>query len=199
MDRLLPLSIACALSLAACTDRNREVADDGMPASATTAAATPATQSSPQETPMPVAGQRADGFALALLAAIDRHEIDAARQAKEKHVTGDVLAYARMVETEHDANLAQTQALGPATSDPEIDSMQAKGKAEIDALSTKSGAAYAKAYIDAMVKGHEEALAAIDAKMMPNATRDDVKQHLVETRKAVETHLARAKQVAQAL
>ncbi|HEX2082852.1 MAG TPA: DUF4142 domain-containing protein, partial [Xanthomonadaceae bacterium] len=69
-------------------------------------------------------------------------------------------------------------------------------KAELDALAARCDDEYEKAYMDAMVKGHEEALAAIDEKMIPRATRDDVRQHLTDTRKHVEMHLTRAKEIA---
>jgi predicted outer membrane protein len=197
MNKLLPISILCALSLAACGDRDHANTDIAPPAASDTTAAMPATQSPPADTANNGQAQQGDGFALGLLATIDQNEIDAARQARDKKVTGDVLAFADMMEKDHGMNLAKTQALGPSMEDPAIDAMKAKGKAELDALAGKSGADYEKAYIEAMVNGHREALDAIDGKMMPAATRDDVKQHLADTRKAVETHLAKAKEIAQ--
>jgi predicted outer membrane protein len=206
MKALLPLSIACVLALAAC-DRDRT--DDAATADANTPAADAATpQTEPGAAPtadMPSdaadpaadpAAANADGEALGLLAAINEHEIAAARQAKEKQVDGDVLEFAELMETEHGTNQEKTQALGPAQDGPDIAAQKQKGKAELDALAAKSGDEYEKAYIDAMVKGHQEALTAIDEKMIPRATRDDVKQHLTETRRHVEMHLTRAKEIA---
>lgn len=200
MNKLLPLSIACAISLAACTDRAQQASADEAPAPASTAAPAatmPAPQTPSTDMANAATATHGDGFALGLLATIDQNEIDAARQAREKKVTGEVLAYADMMEKEHGMNLAKTQSLGATMSDPAIDAMKAKGKSELDALAAKSGTDYEKAYITAMVNGHQEALDAIDGKMMPAATRDDVKQHLADTRKAVEMHLAKAKEIAQ--
>lgn len=198
MNKLLPVAVLAALSLGACTRHGPE--SDEMPA--------PATMDQPMPTPasmpapatadaMPAAdASHADGYALGLLATLDQNEIAAARQAQDKHVSGDVLAFAKMMEHDHGENLAKTQALGPSMDDPDMAAMKAKGAQELQTLDQQSGTAYESAYITAMVNGHQEALAALDAKMMPAATRDDVKQHLADTRKAVETHLAKAKELA---
>jgi predicted outer membrane protein len=202
MKALLPLSIACALALAAC-DRDRTGDDTAAADTTTPAADAAAPQAEPGAAPaadMPSdaadPAANTDGEALGLLAAINEHEITAARQAKEKQVDGEVLEFAELMETEHGANQEKTQALGPAQDGPEIAAQKQKGKAELDALAAKSGDEYEKAYIEAMVKDHQEALTAIDEKMVPRATRDDVKQHLTETRNHVEMHLTRAKEIA---
>lgn len=203
MNALLPLSVACILALAACSDRG---AEDGR-ATADADQATPDAMSDAADSatpPGPDAGAMAgdadaadaDGQALGLLAAINDHEIAAARQAKEKKVDGEVLRFAEMMETEHGANQEKTQALGPSADGPDIAMQKEKGKAELDALGAKSGDAYEQAYVEAMVKGHKEALDAIDGKMLPRATREDVRQHLTQTRKAVATHLEHARKLA---
>ena len=196
MNKLLPVAIAAALSLGACT-RHAPDADD-TPAPATAAQPAPAPAPAPATTDgMPAAASsHADGYALGLLATLDQNEIAAARQAQGKKVGGAVLDFAKMMERDHGMNLDKTRALGPSMGDPDMDAMKAKGERELQALDAESGAAYEKAYITAMVNGHQEALDAIDGKMMPAATRDDVKQHLADTRKAVETHLAKAKEIA---
>lgn len=204
MKTLLPLSIACALSLAACSDRAAQDAAADTPPADTAMASTPRSTQPPigDMAGTPAASdalQHGDGFALGLLATIDQHEIDVAKQARDKKVDGDVLAYADMMEKDHGTNLQQTQSLGPSMDDPAIAEMKTRGTRELDMLAGKSGKDYAKAYIDAMVKGHQDALDAIDSKMMPAATRDDVKQHLTDTRKAVEMHLAKAKEIAATL
>lgn len=140
--------------------------------------------------------QTGDPLALGLLGAVNEHEIAAARQAQDKGVTGDVLDYAKMMEKEHGDNLAKTRSLGTLSDAPDVQAMKDKGAKELQALDAASGKAYEKAYIDAMVKGHQEALDAIDAKMMPAATTDAVKQHLTETRTHVSAHLDKAKAIA---
>ncbi|GAB3316989.1 DUF4142 domain-containing protein [Luteimonas notoginsengisoli] len=152
----------------------------------------------PQDDTMPGgdAAQTGDALALGLLAAVDEHEIAAAKQAQEKGVTGDVLDYARMMEKEHGDNLAKTRSLGSPADGSDVQALKDKGAKELQTLDAASGKAYEKAYIDAMVKGHQEALDAIDNKMMPAATTDTVKQHLTDTRTHVAAHLDKAKAIA---
>ena len=172
------------------TDANADA--NSMPADGTAAM--------PQDDTMPGASgdaaQTGDPLALGLLGAIDEHEIAAAKQAQDKDVTGDVLDYAKMMETEHGDNLAKTQSLGTLATAPDVQAMKDKGAKELKTLDMASGKAYEKAYIDAMVKGHQEALETIDGKMMPAATSDAVKQHLTETRTHVAAHLDKAKAIA---
>lgn len=140
-----------------------------------------------------------DSLALGLLAAVNEHEIAAAKQAKGKKVSGRVLSYAQMMEKEHGENLTKTKALGALSNGEEVRTLKAKGANEIMALSAASGTTYAKAYIDAMIKGHAQALDMIDARMLPAATSAAVKQHLTDTRVHVAKHLEAAKAIAATL
>lgn len=134
--------------------------------------------------------------ALALLVAINEHEIAAADQAIRKNVTGPVREFADMMRIDHTRNLADTTRLGAAAStSPAVTAQREKGEAELRTLDAQTGKAYAKAYMDAMVKGHAEALAAIDNSMLPAATAANVRQHFTATREAVARHLERARQV----
>ncbi|GAB6195883.1 DUF4142 domain-containing protein [Lysobacter xanthus] len=138
--------------------------------------------------------------ALALLNAVNEHEVKAAEQAKSKKVTGDVLAYANMMQTEHSKNMTMTTSLleknGPAPGDsPTLSDMKAKGEAEMQQLAALDGDAYAKAYMDAMVMGHQDTLTKLDSMLLPAATDAAVKQHLQMTRDAVQKHLDQAKQI----
>lgn len=106
-----------------------------------------------------------------------------------------VADYADMMETEHGENQKKTKALGPLASTSEVAAKKAKGKAELETLAQKNGKDYELAYIDAMVKGHTDALALIDDKLLPSADSSAVKAHLSDTRMHVEHHLQAAKQL----
>ena len=110
-----------------------------------------------------------------------------------KGVGGDVAAYAQMMIDEHTRNREQTSAFEPDEASAEAQAQKAKGEQELEALGRMEGDAYAKAYIDAMVKGHTEALDALDNRIIPAATRPEVKAHLDTTRGHVAQHLERAK------
>ena len=153
------------------------------------------------------------GETLALVMAVDRHEVAMAEQAREKGVEGDVLAYADMLHTEHGANLdkdiqlAESISLSPLDTEA-VQAHKEKGEAEMERLAELEGEAYADAYVDAMVMGHTEALAMLDERIGHTAT-DGVapgataigggnvdqmfQQHLTATREAVASHLEAGK------
>ena len=79
---------------------------------------------------------------------------------------------------------ASTDAMaGHAPSDPELVAMKEKHDAERARLSALEGEAFATAWLQAMVKGHEEALAKLDDELIPGAGDAGVKQHLQDTRR----------------
>lgn len=167
----------------------------------TTAAGTP-TANAPTEMP-PATGTAAapsQTEALALVNVINDHEVKTAEQAKSKKVKGDVAAYADMMKADHTKNMAATKALldknGGAPADTAmITDQKSKGDAEMQQLAALDGDAYAKAYIDAMVTDHTDALSKLDSALIPAATDDAVKKHLQATRDAVQKHLDQAKSI----
>jgi putative membrane protein len=213
--KALILCLATVLPIAACdrNDPNDTPADapadtaagtadtatpDGTPTDTTTPAtgATPATPSADATGATP-AGSLAEPErgALGVLNAINEHEVAAGQQALSKNVPDDVAKFAQMMVDEHSRNRDQTNRFGPNADDPKAAAQRDKGKAELEALGKQSGDAYAKAYVDAMVKGHTEALAALDNDLIPAATDPAVKTHLTDTRAAVAKHLETAKQL----
>jgi len=209
---LTALALATA-SLAACNNQNDAMTDDATPAGATTDATTDPAMSdgNPNDMDgvdgmndpgmaggmdMPGDASAGAGEALALVMAVDQHEIDAAEQARGKDLPDDVAEYANMLHTEHSRNLeadqqlAQDSGISPATTD-KVTAHKEKGQAELDRLAELDGEAYADAYVDAMVKGHTEALAMIDDQLLPAATDPALQAHLTSTRDAVAKHLER--------
>lgn len=217
MNAKTPLALAtAALVLFATTACNRNDDASGgtnnTPAATSDTAANDATNSATTAGGAPTAATPADNpataapamptqpEALALLNVINEHEVKTAEQAKSKKVTGDVLAYANMMQTEHGKNMADTKALldknGGAPADtPAITEMKSKGEAEMQQLASLDGDAYARAYVDAMVAGHQDALNKLDTMLIPAATDAAVKQHLQTTRDHVQQHLDKAKSI----
>ena len=195
-----------ALLLSACGDR-RAKEDDASPTPSDEVVA-PADPAKPEvaATPGPTdvddttaappgTATTTQGVALGLLIAANEHEVAAAEQAIAKKVTGDVLAFANMMKTDHGKNLADTRALGGAIESADVTAMKSKGAADLAALGTQSGTAYEQAYIDAMVKGHTDVLGLLDGTLIPAATDDKVKAHFTATRAAVAMHLDEAKKL----
>jgi putative membrane protein len=217
MNLKTPLALAAAaLMLCATTACNRnqdaaggtnntpaattDTANNDATNAGTTAAGTP-TATPPADTgTASTAAMPSQTEALAMVSLVDDHEVKLAEQAKSKKVTGDVAAYADMMKMDHSKNMADTKALldknGGAPADtPAMSDMKAKGEAEAQQLSALDGDAYAKAYIDAMVMGHQDVLTKLDTMLIPAATDAAVKTHLQATRDAVQKHLDKAKEI----
>ncbi len=139
------------------------------------------------------------GAALALVGVVDEHEVAAAEQARAKKVTGPVLEYANLLHREHGANLEAGRQLASGSDaiqperTAEVNAMSEKGKSELATLDQKSGKDYEKAYVDAMVKGHTEALAMLEERLIPAAQDEKLRNFLTNTRDHVAMHLQRGK------
>lgn len=136
-----------------------------------------------------------DSLALGLLGAVNEHEIAAAKQAESKGVSAPVMEFAKMMETQHGENQAKTESLGTLAETDEVKAMKDKGAEELADLGQKSGKDYEKAYVDAMVKGHAEALSLIDTRLLTLASSEPVKSHMTQTRDHVAAHLEAAKKL----
>jgi putative membrane protein len=195
----LAASLTLGLAIAACDRRALE--DDTVPTPpADTSAGAPAGAAptvSAGNTPdgSASAGSTSQADALALLIVMDEHEIAAADQALMKKVSGPVLAYAQMMKDDHAKNLAATTRLGGAASTASaVSGLHDQGEADLEALAAvQDGAAYEKAYVDATVRNHAEALALIDDTVLPAANADNVRRHFTATRATVARHLKQAK------
>ncbi|HEY4554951.1 MAG TPA: DUF4142 domain-containing protein [Lysobacter sp.] len=136
--------------------------------------------------------------AVGMLVAINEHEIAAAEQARSKNVKGRVLEYANMMHKEHTQNLQQTRALEgsagvTAGTGGDVAAQRTKSEAKRTQLASLSGDAYERAYIDAMVQDHQEALTMLDQRLIPAAQNAALRQHLTMTRDAVARHLEQAR------
>ena len=139
-----------------------------------------------------------DSEALAVLGAVNSHEIATAALAKDKGVSEGVMKYARMMDTDHTANqrdadkLAAANGLAPEKTDA-VKALETKTAAEREKLASMAGADFEAAYIDAMVKDHAEVLGKLDKELLPNAQNPALKVHLAKTRDHVAHHLEAAK------
>ena len=200
----LLLPVAFLVLLAACNDRQgRSDVDSAAGKPAADSAAAPDAMAPDATDPALAAGAGAtaagsprERAALGVLNAINDHEIAAGRQALAKGVEGDVAAFAQMMIDQHSENRDKTSSFNPDSSATDAVAQKEKGKAELAALGDKSGTEYASAYVDAMVKGHTEALDALDTKLIPSAESTAVRDHLTQTREHVARHLEQAKALA---
>jgi len=138
--------------------------------------------------------------ALAMLAAVDENEISAAAQAQKMPLDGPVKGFTREMREQHAENLRSTLKVAGGKSALPTDSDSVKeikqdGTEKLKQLSRLNGKDFEKAYMDTMVKGHEDALSMIDHQLMPAVSSDAVRKHLLDTRKHVAMHLDEAKHV----
>ncbi|MDR0182167.1 DUF4142 domain-containing protein [Lysobacter arvi] len=183
------------------TEKPADTADTaataGTTGDATNATAAMDPNAAPGTPNAPATGALTQADAVGLVGAVDKHEIAAAEQAKSKKVTGDVAEYANMLHREHSRNLDAGKKLNPNEGNPEVTAMEEKGRSELSMLDQKSGKDYEKAYVDAMVKGHQEALSLIDNRLLPAAQDANVRTFLTNSREHVAMHLERGKTLQQ--
>jgi putative membrane protein len=199
---------AAALSVAMLTACGERPADDNaVGADATTADAPAAASANPDAMNpggiMPAdapAGAMTESDALGVVVAVNEHEIAAAEQARDKKVAAPVREYADMMHKEHTTNLEQTRALEGSSgvtigTGPEVASLRTQKETARNEMANLEGNEYERAYIDAMVRDHQEVLTMLDQRLIPAAQNAAIKQHLQMTRDAVAKHLERAREL----
>jgi len=139
---------------------------------------------------------------LATIAVIDKNEILAGVVANNKNPSSGIADFAKMMIDQHGSNLTQLLEMADqfhvaSLTGGESDQLASQGKVGLAKLAGLSGNDFAKAYVDAMVKGHEAALKLIDTKLMKTAKSEEIKKFVTDTRSAVVDHLDHAKKLQQ--
>lgn len=146
------------------------------------------------------AGAMTEADALGVVIAVNEHEIAAAEQARGKKIGAPVREYADMMHKEHTTNLEQARALEgssgvTAGTGADVATLRAQKEAARNQMADLEGDAYERAYIDAMVRDHQEVLTMLDQRLIPAAQNAAIRQHLQTTRDAVARHLERAREL----
>jgi predicted outer membrane protein len=141
-----------------------------------------------------------DAEIISFINAVNLNEILAASTAQKKKIDAPVMDYAKMLHKEHGANMAKTMQLGLSikvtpSDTKEVDELKKKGAAELAMLVPKDGKEFESAYVDAMIKGHTEAITMIDDKLLKQAKNEVLKTHLRETKQHITVHLDQAKKL----
>ncbi len=141
-----------------------------------------------------------DGEVLQMVMTVDMNEINAAEEARDKQLSQAVMDYANMMHTEHTKNLEKgrnlAQSANITTSETDaVQSLKEKGANTLSMLTPITGKDFERAYINAMIKDHQDALNMIDNQLIPAAQNEALRNHLAETRGHVAIHLERAKEV----
>ncbi len=156
-----------------------------------------ATNAIASDTAPPAQGQArpTDEESLALVQAINLHEIELAKLALTRPAAQTTQAMATMLVQEHTRNEAAQARLGIAPGQTQaVLALQRQQQAETDTLIALAPDAFEHAYIDAMVKDHMAAKDLLDERA-GLARSAPVRAYLLQTRTAVEDHLSQARKL----
>ncbi|HXH30831.1 MAG TPA: DUF4142 domain-containing protein, partial [Bacteriovoracaceae bacterium] len=141
-----------------------------------------------------------DAEVLAFVIAADDNEVLAAAEAQKKDISKEVMDYAKMLHMEHGKNQKTVMGLGQKikstpTDTKAVDDLRVKGAQDLSKLVPLNGKEFEKAYMDAMVIGHNDVISMIDGKLIPATKNGELKKQLMETREHVTMHLEKAKKI----
>jgi putative membrane protein len=144
-----------------------------------------------------------DSAILAHLSSTDEAEIREAQMAQQKASHAQVKAFAKKLETEHQAHLKKGTTLAQqigATPNPSTRADAAKDHADMaDDLEGKTGAEFDRAFIDNQIDAHEKAIAMLRDQFLPAAKNAQLRTDIQQTIPKMEAHLATARQLKQQL
>jgi putative membrane protein len=131
-------------------------------------------------------------------------DIDAGKLASATSKNAEVMAFAKMMVTDHTGVNKQAVALVTKLKvtpedNPTSQSLKDGGVKNLANLKTLKGAAFDKAYIDHEVAYHQQVIDAVDKVLIPNAKNAELKALIVKVRPAFLAHLDHAKMVQSAL
>ncbi|HET9843177.1 MAG TPA: DUF4142 domain-containing protein, partial [Gammaproteobacteria bacterium] len=116
----------------------------------------------------------------------------------------NVLEYANFMIDEHTKNQQQTEEVAKeaqitAIKDKDAKKLEKKGKEGLEKMQGLDDKKFQKEYIKTMIHDHKDALKAIDKNYLPEIKNQELKAHFSETRKHVEDHLNKAKELKENL
>ena len=130
----------------------------------------------------------------------NQNDIDFASIAKTKSNNKDILEFAQTMATDHQSVIDQAVALvtklGVTPKDNAVSKKLLSDAANTKkALSSKSGNAFDKAYIDNEVAYHKAVIAAVETTLIPDANNAELKELLQKVLPVLKTHLEHAEMV----
>jgi putative membrane protein len=133
----------------------------------------------------------------AVAVAANQIDIKNGELAKKKSKNSDVLNFAETMIRDHNAVLGQASDLVKKLNvTPKENSLSQKLNSDADAtrksLSSKSGAAFDKAYVDNEVAYHKAVIDAVKNVLIPDTDNAELKQLLTDVLPALDTHLEHA-------
>ena len=145
----------------------------------------------------PALAAPSDGEILAIAQAANTAEIDAGKLAKSRAQNPQVKQFAQQMIKDHsamNAELAKNLDLKLMDND-ESQGIRQDALDSLEKLKSMRGADFDKAYIDKQVMMHEEVVAMMQDKLIPNAQNPQLKAALDKAAPKVQSHLKMARQI----
>lgn len=145
----------------------------------------------------PALAAPSDGEILAIAQAANTAEIDAGKLAKSHAQNPQVKQFAQQMIKDHsamNAELAKNLDLKLMDND-ESQGIRQDALDSLEKLKSMRGADFDKAYIDKQVMMHEEVVAMMQDKLIPNAQNPQLKAALDKAAPKVQSHLKMARQI----
>lgn len=204
----LTLAALLALGVAACGGGDQKTAgsanaDVTDTATASTAAATPPSGAATpaDSTAMAANPALSDAQVAGVLAASDSAEILPSQLATQKAQNAQVKQFAQQMLKDHGMledslhAMARKQNMTPASS-PVSAQVHTTSQNTMQSLQGQTGAAFDRAYMQAMVQSHQTALSTVDGQLIPAAQNPQLKTALQQkVRPTVASHLQHAQQI----
>ena len=148
--------------------------------------------------------QLSDNQIINIMMTVDKGEISAAEEATKKKVSPAVDLYAKYLIQQHQRNLEVltqlAKQLGLEPKESAIsNSLVKQGKHGLKKLDELKDKVFDKAFIDAMVKDHQDGLHLIDTKLLPQTKNPQLKEFVEQFRHMVSDHLEKGLQIQRTL
>lgn len=154
-------------------------------------------------TPMPAASNdestSADSETLALLVASDLDKVHAAMIAKNKMLAAPIMDFARLMHQTHGNHLRATVDVGtnshviPVMTES-VSALKEKHAGMLAEIVLLDGDAFERAYLDLAIEAQSDTQRMIDERLEVT-NNEEVRQHLIDTRKTVLAHIERAREL----
>lgn len=145
-------------------------------------------------------GSLTDPQIAGVLEAVNLGEVQQAHLAREKATEPDVRSYADMMMTGHEqvarqqAQVLDQQGITPQESDLSRQ-LRMQSQQQEQQLSQLTGPDFDRAYMQAQVRAHQDALNLLDQKLIPNASDPAYRAYLEQVRGHIQQHLSQAQQI----
>jgi putative membrane protein len=136
-----------------------------------------------------------DGKMIREIAQADLAEVAAGKLGASKAQSGEVKKFAQHMVDDHGKHLAEVRKMAKAKGVQLPSTPAKKHQDAMKKLESASGAGFDKAFMDMMVKDHEEALKLVQT-TAKNAKDKDLKADAQKTAPVIEKHLEMAKSIA---